>query len=296
MELIRALGLLAEPPSPQHAQVAELLELGAPPESSEFTDLFLMQLYPYASVYLGSDGMLGGDPADRIAGFWRAVGHAPPDEPDHLSALLGLLAGLEEAHRSEPEQANRLLIGNARDTLLSDHILSWVPPYLSAVQAVGSPFYKRWAGLLSEMLGKMLASSGLGQESQSGSGYGTHSHLGSVPSLEHPSKSGGADFLSGLLAPARSGLILSRTDLARAARDLSLGSRVGERRFQLKALFSQDARSTLVWLQAEAVRWTNWHAEESWAPAQCRDHWISRSADARDLLESLAAEGWDEKE
>lgn len=296
MELIRALGLLAEPPSPQHARVAELLELGAPPNPSEFTDLFLLQLYPYASVYLSRDGMLGGDPADRIAGFWSAVGHTPPSEPDHLASLLSLLAGLTEAQATEPDEATRLLIGNAGDTLLRDHILSWVPPYLAAVEALGSPFYQRWARLLADMLRDLLPESEPPPEAGVDTSPGTHPHLACIPSLGHPQELGGSDFLSGLLAPGRSGLILSRADLARAARELSLGSRIGERSFQLKALFSQDAKATLRWLQGEAIRWADWHGEESWAPAQCRDHWISRSAHARDLLGSLASEGWDESE
>jgi len=39
------------------------------------------------------------------------------------------------------------------------------------------------------------------------------------------------------------------------ARDLDLGSRVGERKFVLKALFAQDADATLEWLESEAMRW-----------------------------------------
>lgn len=296
MELIRALGLLAEPPSSQHARVAELLELGAPPDSSEFTELFLLQLYPYASVYLSDDGMLGGNPADRIAGFWRAVGHDPPPEPDHLSSLLSLLAALTEEREREEDEATRLLISNARSTLLTDHILSWVPPYLEAVRTQGTPFYQRWARLLTETLRGAHCAEGWPQAPGRGAPAGTHPHLGGVPSLDHPRTSGGEDFLSGLLAPARSGLILSRADLVRAARASNLGGRIGERRFQLKALFSQDAQATLEWLEAEAVRWAEWHGAASWAPEQCQEHWLSRSVHAAELLGSLVADDWDESE
>jgi len=294
--LIRALGLLAEPPSPQHARIADLLDLGTPPESSEFTELFLLQLYPYAAIYLSSDGMLGGDPADRIAGFWRAVGHTPPAEPDHLSSLLSLLAGLTEASDKEPDDAARLLLENARDALLSEHILSWVPPYLHAVESLGTPFYTGWARLLSKMLRDALPRVAEVEAPGGKPGTGTHAHLGRVSPLDDPEESGGEDFLSGLLAPARSGIILSRADLSRAARELDLGGRVGERRFQLKALFSQDAKATLGWLRSEAVRWQAWHVGHSWGPADCRDHWISRSEHACDLLGSLAAEGLDRTE
>ena len=60
MELFRALAALAEAPGPEHVRLAELLGLPGRPDPVEFTELFVLQLYPYASVYLGPEGMLGG--------------------------------------------------------------------------------------------------------------------------------------------------------------------------------------------------------------------------------------------
>ena len=79
-------------------------ELEGAIDSSAYMDLFGFQLYPYASVYLGSEGMLGGEARDRIAGFWRAIGEPPPSEPDHLAVLLALYARLCElaAETEEP--------------------------------------------------------------------------------------------------------------------------------------------------------------------------------------------------
>ena len=95
MELFRALAVLAEPPErPEVARLAELLDLGEPPSASEYTETFVFQLYPYASVYLGAEGMLGGEARDRVAGFLSALGLAPPHEPDHLSTLLATYAQL----------------------------------------------------------------------------------------------------------------------------------------------------------------------------------------------------------
>src|SRR3954471_13415191 len=87
-ELLRALALVAEPPSEASARVCTLLELD-PPTGVEFTDFFTFAQPPYASLYLGADGLIGGEARDRIAGFWRAVGVAPPPEPDHLATMLG---------------------------------------------------------------------------------------------------------------------------------------------------------------------------------------------------------------
>ena len=51
MELFRALAVLVEPPDrPGAARVAEALGLGEVSEASAYTDVFVFQLYPYASV------------------------------------------------------------------------------------------------------------------------------------------------------------------------------------------------------------------------------------------------------
>ena len=91
MELFRALAVFAEPPTVKAARVAEAPELGELPTADEYTEVFVFQLYPYASVYLGAEGMIGGEARDRVAGFWRALGQMPPAEPDHLSVMLALL-------------------------------------------------------------------------------------------------------------------------------------------------------------------------------------------------------------
>ena len=65
MELFRSLAVLSEVPSPESEIAAAALELGSLPSRAEYTDLFEFQLYPYASVYLGDEGMMGGEARDR---------------------------------------------------------------------------------------------------------------------------------------------------------------------------------------------------------------------------------------
>src|SRR5918911_4254765 len=129
MELFRALAVLAEPPTVKAARVAEALELGELPTADEYTELFVFQLYPYASVYLGSEGMIGGEARDRVAGFWRALGQMPPAEPDHLSVMLALYARLCELE--EEESGGRANWHRARRAFLWEHLLSWLPVYLT---------------------------------------------------------------------------------------------------------------------------------------------------------------------
>ena len=305
MELFRTLAVLAEPPD--HAGVAalaRLLDLGEPPALTEYTDVFVFQLPPYASVYLGNEGMLGGEARDRVAGFLAALGHVPPPEPDHLTTLLATYAELSahddatarvevgddeveesvdeaDARRVDEEYARRRAsFRAARKAFLWEHLLSWLPAYLDKLAEVAPPFYRAWAKLLLDALFEEAANVGRQRA--------LPLHLREAAPLEDPRAAASAEeFLQGLLAPARSGLVLTRADLARAARALGLGLRAGERKFALKSLFAQDAAGALSWLAEEAVRWTKRHARDRDALGELAAWWSSRARETAKLLREL---------
>jgi TorA maturation chaperone TorD len=242
VELLRALAVLTEEPRSETARLAGLLGLDGPPTPAEYARLFGLQLYPYASVYLGAEGMLGGEARDRIAGFWRALGLTPPAEPDHLATLLAGYANLAE---SPP----------ARAAFLWEHLLSWLPAYLDKLRGLAGPAYAGWADRLREVLAadaRVLPAPPR-----------LPLHLREAPAL--PGENDGRDtWVAALLAPVRCGMILTRTDLGRAAADLGLGLRAGERRFALAALLDQRAPDVLAWLAREADAWRAAHA--AWQP------------------------------
>lgn len=281
-ELIRALATLAEPPHPAHAPIARALDLPESPELSAHTDLFLFQLYPFASFYVGAEGMLGGEAADRVAGFWRALGEEIPAEPDHLSALLGLYAGLCDAEKQEPAGAGRVLRRQSRGALLWEHLLSWMLPYLGAVAEIGPLFYRRWAELLHAAL--------LAEAAQLGPPDRLPLHLREAPPLADPRTSGGETFLRHLTAPVRTGMLLTRASLARCARDLGLGRRAGERRFILESMLSARPAAALDWLSREAARWGAVHQGYREDAEVVSRFWASRADAASRLLEELARE------
>lgn len=260
MELLRALGVLCEPPGPQHARIAAALELPVP-SAADHTGLLVLQLVPYASVHLGAEGMLGGEAGDRVAGFWRVLGLTPPSEPDHLAALLGLYAALA----ADEHAAARA----ARATLLHEHLLSWLDPWLAKLAEIAPPAYAAWGRLLTAALSAEALATLAGDEP-------LPAHLRAVAPLEPPERAGGQAFLDGLLAPARSGLLLTRADLARAARELGLGGRVAERRYALRNLLGQDAAGTLGWLEGEAARAARRPAAV--AGTAIAAHWSERAA------------------
>lgn len=297
-ELLRALGALAEPPGPTQRRIAAALGLPGTLEAADHTELFVLQLYPYASVHLGAEGMLGGDARDRVAGFWRSLGVTPPAEPDHLTALLGLYAALVEreadaaapagaadagSHGSIGPAESASIAGDgaagaatgddrapwrrARHALLWEHLLPWLPPYLERVRELGSPAYAHWAALLRDAL--MAEAVAVGPPAR----LPLHLRVaGPAPDAAAPD-----ELPTLLLAPVRSGLLLTRADLARCAQQLGLGLRMGERRFILGTLLEQEPARVPAWLadRAEAVA-----ARHAMLPAELGDvaaFWHSRA-------------------
>lgn len=280
MELLRALAALVEPPDERTRAVAAAVGLPAP-TAAEHTDTLLLQLYPYASVHLGGEGMLGGEARDRVAGFLRTLGATPPAEPDHLTVLLHAAADLADRERATSDGDAAAAWRRSRAALLWEHLLSWVPPWADRVIAHGGP-YAAWAELLLDVLRHEAA--------VVGPPPALPLPLRVAPALEDPRTDGARGFLDQLLAPVRTGLILTRTDLLRAARDLGLGTRIGERRYVLSALLSQAPDAVLGWLADEAGQRAAAHARHTSWTGDVATFWHDRAATTAGLLHDLASD------
>jgi TorA maturation chaperone TorD len=279
MELFRALASLVEPPDEAAGRVAAALGLGPAPGAAEHTEVFVFQLYPYASVYLGAEGMLGGEARDRVAGFWRALGQSPPAEADHLSVMLALYARLCELEAEAADARAREGWRGARKAFLWEHLLSWLPAYLAKLEETGAHFYRGWARVLAAALAGEAA--GVGPQAT------LAIHLREHRPVADPRASSADEFVASLLAPARSGLILVRADLARAARELDLAPRPGGRAFVLKSLMGQDARAVLGRLAREAEAWAARHASAVATYGAPAEAWEVRAAHTARLLREL---------
>lgn len=287
-ELFRALGAAGETPRPELQAIADLLELGPLPGRAAHGELFLFQLYPHASVYLGAEGMMGGEAADRIAGFWRALGQTPPAEPDHLALMLGLYARLGELEEQAADQPACERWRHARAAFLWEHLMCWLPSFLMKLADLGGvadPFYLRWGALL----GQALRAEAAAQPWPEGAALPLPLHLRAAPGCVDPRRDGPQGFLASLLSPVRSGMILVRADLARAARELGLGLRLGERRLVLQSMLEQEAGPSLGWLASEAKAWAGRHRPEVHLAPQLATFWQDRAAATASLLSELKA-------
>jgi hypothetical protein len=201
--------VLCEQPGPAGTAIASILGI-QPPDAVDHTELFVHQLPPYASIYLSSQGKIGGEARDRIAGLWRALRMTPPLEPDHLAALLGLWATMIDTASKERDPARRLLSDHTRVAVVWEHVACWVVPYLARVTEVGNEPFPAWAVLLQTVIDHTLEHAGA--EALPG-------HL----AVEERPLDGPEDVVSYLLTPVRSGVILTKSDLYRAASHLEIG-------------------------------------------------------------------------
>lgn len=269
MELLRALGAYCEQPGAAHGPLAAALGLPVP-TAAQWHATFVERFYPYASAYLSENGFLGGEIRDAAAGVFRALEAEPPAEADHLAVLLAGYATVDSHGWAL-----------ARSTLLWEHLLPWVVPYLDRVSQDGPECYRQWAGLLWHTLVELAAV--VPRPADRIPVFAT-----APPGLVHPRTDTTETFIASLLAPVRLGTILTRDDLLAAARQLDLPARMGERRYVLRGLLSQDPAAVLGWLGSHCA--DSGDRARSWpAPfAVVSRFWDGRADAATQMLTELA--------
>jgi hypothetical protein len=275
-ELIRALAAVVDTRPDQSRGIVRALDL-PPLEAAEHTATFVLWCPPFAALHLGPEGKLGGVGADRAGGFWRALGLTPPSEPDHLSHLLALYAHLGEAGQ-ESDGAAASKLDRARSSLLTEHLWSWVPGYLGAVEGLGGAALSRWAALTREVLRREVRATSQAPALPLA--------LREAPDPLHA----GLDLdqlLDAILAPIRSGIVLTHPSLAAIARGRGIGYRAGERRFALRALLEQDPAGTLDGLASEAHRWLGRHRAEACTDPRIAAWWAARAQATATALTAL---------
>ena len=278
-ELLRALGAVADSPAAARS-VGPALGLD-PVSDAEHTDAFVLNCPPHAAICLGPQGAIGGEGADRVAGFWRAIGITPPAEPDHLAALLGLYARLSEAAAGARRPATAAALAQSQAVLFWEHVWPWLPAYLDAVADLAVPSLTGWADLTQRAV---AAESGRLPACPR-----RPLALREAPPGPRP-EMGPGDLVELLTVPVRSGLILTRRRLAEGAGLAGVGFRIGERRFALRAMLEQDPRATLAWLAGEADRWQRRHRDR--VPAgDVTAWWAARAARTGQVLRGYASTG-----
>lgn len=275
-ELWRALGAALVTPPPHNATV--LRALGLPPQTgAEHAGVFVLSAPPHAAIHLGPEGQLGGAGLDRVAGFWRVLGLDPPEDADHLGVLLMLYAELGDAESGAGTPATRGSLTNARTALFAEHIGSWAPAYLAAVAANSAPSVAAWATLTGDTVRTEAARLDV---------RALPAALRDAPDPFDPVADDPATLLDTLIAPVRSGFVLTWPDVERCGAQVGLGVRRGERRYAIKAYLEQDPRPTIGWLADHARSCSRQHGA-AFADPLTAQWWQARAQHTAQALDAM---------
>jgi len=273
---------LREPDFPTLAAAREVPSLaphvGEPAAmAAAYTDLFLLNVYPYGTAFMDPSGELNGPAASQAARRYENQGYAPAElfevgAPDHVGLCLGFL--------------EHLVRGGQEDLEFSAFLLEWVPICCLAVEREPSAhrFYRAVAAAtrrrLMEDIPESVSRASEPEESDPESTDPEEKEVG----LSH--------IVRFLLAPARSGLFLSRARLGQLARAAGMRLPFGSR-FDVARMLYQTAGEdgkvgrVLDLLGAELAVWEDnyraWAEEHRrWAPLAAR--WLHRTGETGRMI------------
>lgn len=242
------------------------------------------ELQPYASVFLGTEGLLGGEPADAARALRRRVGLADPHElePDHLAETLRVLAWLAgaeaDARRDGVDPAP--LVALQVEAL--DALLAWLPALVVAVEGLelagADALYPTTLDLVLELCAIWRGT--LGEFARV--------RLPEPPEVWADPATGLAALARFLVVPAWAGGGWSGALLHRVGRELDLPAGFGRRADVLEGLLRSAAQygevpALTASLRREVERWITRYAA---LPEPVGGPWLDR---ARDTWRALGA-------
>ncbi len=252
-ETLRACAEIADNPQ-LGTPMRDLFGLGDFPDF-EYTDVFVLEIVPDAAIFLSEEAVLGGEVQERIVGFHRALGIEQVDDPTGLVGQLRNYASLLESVQENLAEPSRLAILNrVRSTYLLEHILVWLPTYLSYVESL-FPKLTSWSQAILDVFATETKELGILEWNLEPSALANRPNLRDV---------GGKYGLEVFAAPYITGFIVSKTLLRTLGQKYNVAPRLGTRKFMLSSMFQQDASAMLELLtEAATMQMERWSALEA---------------------------------
>jgi len=260
-----------------------VLEHGSTDErAAQFESLFGFNVFPIASVFLETEGMLGGSVSRQVAEQMDRAGFpckALADPVDHLTTELAFLAYMVNYSATEADVA--------RD-FIDRHVLAWLPAFVGAVRREMNPFYTKMAETALKIV------------------YDHRSILGAASArdpiaLIHRSfqlddeTSGFLEIAEFLITPAQCGFFLSRSVIAGMAGSHRLPHGFGSRKqmmaTSLRSAAAYDRLESLIEelqtiIAKDKAEWQT-HAAQGQAAAYWAESWNARLDATANMLETM---------
>lgn len=249
----------------------------------EFTRLFALNVFPYASVFLDPEGLLNTETTARVQARYAETGFVPSSAVsvgavDHFGLELSFGAYLLSSGRDD-----------AANQFIQAELLAWAEIFLYAVERnARQDFYR----LLAQETRRWL----LDDFNSFWDGV-KPPHRDTLAEFAAPGieENDLESIVSFLISPSRSGIFLSKDDLSAIGRRLELPVSFGDRGLMLKSLFRsagefQKIEVLLAALNAEINDWMEQYSSdrEYCASTPSILHpWISRATATFALLRDM---------
>ncbi len=209
--------------------------------AADYQELFGFNVFPYVSVFLEVNRLVGGEITNRLYDFFRMAGFGlslTDESADHVSHSFAFLAYLSAYELEAMETGNYPELERVRSLqarFMDELLFWWLLPFVRAIEQQPYPFFRS--------LGRLILEFVLEHRRQLGelSGPMDVPPLADVPSLEEPHV-GLREIARYLTTPVWTGLFLSRGDIARLARKKQLPRGFGSREMLLENLLRSAVR------------------------------------------------------
>jgi len=251
---------------------------------------------PIESVFLEPTATAGGRVSESVHAFYHEIGFTPDpgaEGPDHLATELDALAflGRLEADALGADAGAEVARAEQR-AFLDLHLLRWLPVFEAAVRRVGRPIPAAVVRQVAELV--RLHRTTLGEPVVDGP-----FELEPAPALLDAEDTGLGEIATILALPAKSGVFLSREDLARLGRSTGVPRGFGDRRVLLENLLraavqhdaleaTVDGLLAVVAESSEAL--SAWGASGVPGVASLVEPWRRRAAETASMLARMRQE------
>jgi TorA maturation chaperone TorD len=297
----------------QHGPTPDLLSLvrsipelaAVLPESLEpdemaaaYQRLFGFNVFPFESIFLGMENLLGGPVTDGVAASYRRMGFHPNQADlsgDHVGvelALLSFLCGAEAdaLEDNQPDEARRM--ERLQQNFLDEHLLCWLPALAQSIrQQVDDRFLPRnepgsqfFIAVAELTLAVVLSH----RDELTGAGFASEIRfeLPASPRLLDNDQTRLADIAKFLITPAFSGIYLSRDDIGRLAQRGGLPRGFGDRQTMLVNVLRSAAKYDQLTDLLDSLKLVVKEWREMYASSPVADHAFMRPI-AKAWLEKL---------
>ncbi len=229
--------------------------------AADHYQLFGFNVFPYATIFLDGDGLLGGRVTNDMLtshhhlGYWMNMAATSSDHIGHELELLAFLSQAEAEAWEENQVATTHRLRQWQREFLQTHLLRWLLPFVTAVQHHDNPFYVALAELTLDLIYEQYTN--LAEDLSTPPAYFS---LLPAPALLSDEKTGLREIANFLITPVYSGFYLSRHQIGQLASQHQLPCGFGSRQqMLLNELHSAVTYNSLLTLcTALAAILTNW--------------------------------------